>query len=298
VTNPTDSENPRGDLRPYSPKHLSFSQYTSYLRCGKAYELERIEHAPSLPAWWFLGGSTVHEVTEEIDLDFPWILREQDVTIIKKVTTMATITKLDDLVEKQRAKSEIPPESWNSGKNAQYDWWVENAPLMVERWVDWRFSTGWEIAVLDGAPAIEMDFVVQFGGIDFPIKPDRIFRLPSGALAVLDLKTGSSKPKSALQPGTYAEGMALAGLERPQWGYFWDARKGEHSSPIPLDKYTRTYLDAQYGPALTALQTGIFLPNVDDHCRICSVGDACYSNDGSQSSLYDRLDPNYVGDKP
>lgn len=44
--------------------HRSFSQFTSFVRCGKAYELERVVQVPQSPAWWFVGGSAFHEAVE------------------------------------------------------------------------------------------------------------------------------------------------------------------------------------------------------------------------------------------
>ena len=49
--------------------HRSFSAFTSWLRCGKAYELERIVNAPSEPAWWFVGGGAFHAAAEKYLLD-------------------------------------------------------------------------------------------------------------------------------------------------------------------------------------------------------------------------------------
>ena len=48
-------------------KPVSYSAFTSWLKCGKAYQLERIFGVPGLPAWYFVGGSTVHKVTEDFD---------------------------------------------------------------------------------------------------------------------------------------------------------------------------------------------------------------------------------------
>lgn len=45
-------------------KHRSFSSFTSWLRCGKAWQLERDLQAPSEPAWWFVGGSAFHSAAE------------------------------------------------------------------------------------------------------------------------------------------------------------------------------------------------------------------------------------------
>jgi hypothetical protein len=45
-------------------QHRSFSAFTSWLRCGKAFQLEREMKAPSEPAWWFAGGSAFHSAAE------------------------------------------------------------------------------------------------------------------------------------------------------------------------------------------------------------------------------------------
>ena len=45
--------------------HRSFSSLTSWIRCGKAWQLERELQAPSEPAWWFVGGSAFHAAAEK-----------------------------------------------------------------------------------------------------------------------------------------------------------------------------------------------------------------------------------------
>lgn len=44
--------------------HRSFSAFGSWLRCGKAFQLERVLQAPSEPAWYFVGGSAFHTAAE------------------------------------------------------------------------------------------------------------------------------------------------------------------------------------------------------------------------------------------
>jgi len=44
--------------------HRSFSSFASWVRCGKAWELERKLQAPSEPAWWFVGGQAFHSAVE------------------------------------------------------------------------------------------------------------------------------------------------------------------------------------------------------------------------------------------
>ena len=45
--------------------HRSFSSFSSWIRCGKAWELERKLQAPSEPAWYFVGGSAFHIAAEK-----------------------------------------------------------------------------------------------------------------------------------------------------------------------------------------------------------------------------------------
>lgn len=48
----------------------SHSQLSSWLQCGKAYELERILHVPRIPGIWFPAGTACHSTIE-------WWLRKR-----------------------------------------------------------------------------------------------------------------------------------------------------------------------------------------------------------------------------
>jgi hypothetical protein len=49
------------------PDHVSYSSFTTYLDCGWSYVLTRGAKVAEKPAWWFIGGNTVHEATEQLD---------------------------------------------------------------------------------------------------------------------------------------------------------------------------------------------------------------------------------------
>lgn len=49
------------------PLHVSFSQLNAWLRCGKAYQLQRMMGLAEQPAWWSIGGTGVHTATEKYD---------------------------------------------------------------------------------------------------------------------------------------------------------------------------------------------------------------------------------------
>lgn len=288
-------------LFPIELHHLSHSQHTSYLRCPHAYFLERVAKAPAVPAWWFLGGSTVHYVTEmweRLNLSSGGVEIDFD-------TKRITVNVLDDLVEQERIKKNIPYDEWFAAgrwpaKNG-YDWWAENAPIMVQRYIDWRKSTNWEIAFFNDVPGIECDLSVEFDFGLFTGAPDRVFRLPSGQLVVGDVKSGSTLPTSPLQLGTYANMLEMLGHERPAYGTFVmlkkDPKEGEevHTPLVPLDKYTTPYLESLYGATKSCIELGAFSPNPGDACRTCVVQKGCYAYGGELAGLFDPMSPNYQG---
>jgi hypothetical protein len=53
-----------GLLKETTVGHRSFSSFTSWMKCGKAWQLERELKVPSEPAWWFVGGSSFHLAVE------------------------------------------------------------------------------------------------------------------------------------------------------------------------------------------------------------------------------------------
>lgn len=285
--------------REFAPEHLSFSALTSYIRCGKAYELRKLAGVPEHPSWWSIGGSCVHQVTEEYDrLDLELTSAGQIVTMN---VTSETIRTLDELVDDRRQKSPEPPEEWFAGgrhpDKQRYEYWKEQAPQMVQRWIDWRSEHNWKIAEFGGVPAIEFEVKSPIPGLDVPFIGfiDRVMVLPSGDLVVLDLKTGARQVPE-VQLGVYANALEAQGLPRPMYGVYWNARTGKHTPPTPLDKYSSDYVAQHFQQFYTAAKGGTFLPNVyADNCRTCTVQRACYAFGGDLSVQYDPLDPNYVG---
>lgn len=47
--------------------HISYSQFNEYVACSEKYRLTRIVGVVEDPAYWFIGGTAVHEATEAID---------------------------------------------------------------------------------------------------------------------------------------------------------------------------------------------------------------------------------------
>lgn len=297
--------------------HVSHSQLSSWAgRCQKEFFLERIARAPRVPAWWLVGGSAVHEVTEELDrrgLEFGLTSAEQNVTLDIEELFEA---KLNQLVAEEEEKSGVPSADWiAAGFRPKQDgnYWRDKGPGMVSNWLTWRGNTGWEIANFpveltpwkaNEEPGIELalDVTMDIAGKERQVRgaPDRVFELPSGDLVVVDIKTGSNLPATVMQQGLYASLLEREFSVRPRYGTFVKVGPkygGVHTTLAPLAKFDERYFEQLFTAFRKQAETGEFLPNVSDMCNRCGVAGACYAAGGLQSNQYDPLDPEYVGAK-
>lgn len=293
------------------PDHVSHSQLSSWMtRCQKAFQLERIQKAPALPAFWLLGGSAVHEVTEELDrrgLEFGLDPAELNVTLELRELFESNF---DKQIKKAEEASAVPKEDWlAAGFRPKQDeaYWRANGPQMVGNWLTWRARTGWEIAELDeagaacgGVPAIELalDVTSELNSVPRSIlgAPDRVMVLPNGELVVVDVKSGSTTPKTVLQQGLYATMLEREFGVRPRYGTFVKVgvkAGGVHTALTPLEKYDERYFQQLFDAFRAQVETGTFLPNVGDMCDRCGVAASCYAVGGTESDKYDPLNPNY-----
>ena len=176
------------------------------------------------------------------------------------------------------------------GGKRNHQWWLDHGHEMVDKWIAWRTETGWQLwEYQPNQPAIEMELLFTLPG-DIPIKAyiDRVFVLPTGELAVVDLKTGRS-PETGEQLGLYATGLELLGYPRPTWGYYWTPDKG-HGSPINLDGYDATYFGNLFATTITGINNGVFIPKPANACgNWCGVRDWCAAVGGSKAHEVDSL---------
>lgn len=287
------------------PAHVSHSQLTSWAeRCQKEFQLRRLQRAPVVPAWWLVGGLTVHEVTEELDRRGLEFNLTPEVLNSKLEIEELTLTKLNELVSKTESESGVLSSEWfaaGRGKGQGREYWEESAPLMVSNWLTWRTRVGWPIAYFDGEPAIELDLSEVLADLNLTTEVkvvgavDRVFELPNKELVIDDVKSGSSTPKTQMQQGLYATLIQKKYGVRPKYGTFTKVKEdgGVHTPLAPLAKYDERFFSQMFGALRAQLETGTFLPNVGDNCRTCGVQAACYAASGSLSHEYDPLDPNY-----
>lgn len=181
------------------------------------------------------------------------------------------------------------------GGKRGHDWWHDNGPGLVDNYTEWRKRTKWEIwETPDGNPAIELNLNVTLPGDIYVVTYiDRVFVLPSGEIAVVDIKTGRL-PETEEQLGFYATAIELTyGAQyRPQWGYYWDAQKGEHGKPLSLNRWTPALFAAMYRQAIDGINAGSFLPKPANACKNwCGVARYCHVTGGSLAIGVDPLAP-------
>ena len=261
------------------PAHLSVSQYTTYLSCPKQYQLERVYKVPQAPAYYFSGGSAFHEATEVYDRQ-AW---EGTPPTVEATVDLALLI-LEDLYQKGLAQE--PDESkWRRGGRVSKEWpeketiafYRAKMPQWIADYVAWRTRPGAEtwLTLPGGEPAIESSFNVTLGKVPLKGAPDRVCVSAEGLVGVLDLKTGGSKPDSDFQLGVYAVVMEILFDVRPTWGAFYQARDGQTTVPVSLERYDREWLASAFGDVKDATEAGFFPPKLSSRCKTCSVNRYC-----------------------
>lgn len=268
--------------------YVSHSALSTWLQCGWSFYLSRIQKVPEAPAWWFAGGSAVHEATEEYDLlDDPTGF---DPTEAFEKAFLRNF---------QEADNGMP---WRSGGRASKNypnkedraWWMEHGPKMVEGWTTFRKESGYQIwTTPQGVPAIELEMNEKVNGVPVKAILDRLMVAPTGELVIVDIKSGSKEPSGHTQLGIYAIMVEKTFGIRPQLGSYFMARTGELMEPTNLDHFTENRFGQWVKGFEVAVTNNVFIPSVGFMCGTCSVRDACYAVKGKDSHLYPEIQ---VGD--
>lgn len=272
-----------------APPHLSHSQIDTVLKCGEQYRLERIYRAPRTPAWYFIGGSVVHVVTEMIDVGFD-DLNEVTPDWIEN----ACARQFDDLVEDEYFKSGIDPVDWRAGGRGGSEdasWWHVEAPKMVQRWVDFLREGNLKVANIDKKRAVELEFVSHYGGVRFKGGIDRVLLgRDTNERVIVDLKTGRSEPTSPFQLAHYRDALRECHGIDVRWAYYWMARTGKLSKPFDLDLIDDETMTQRVTVAHTLISEGLFTPNPSPLCSSCGVKRWCSAFGGTTFEFEELVD--------
>lgn len=267
------------------PLHLSHSQASELLSCGEKFRLNRVWHVPEVPSWALIGGSAVHEATEQYDMH-------------RLTADVPAPESFDQIFERmtvaEEERHELPRTRFRAAgrrsaawpNKEDQDWWLTNGPLMVDRWASFVTTSGMTVWVTpEGAPAVEVAFELDMPAVNTRVKLaiDRILQDPGGELWIVDIKTGSTTPTYPEQVETYrvAAQRRWPGVDFPN-GAFWDARNGGMGSTFWLTK-DYEWAEYKFGMVKRMRDQGLFIANPGQQCSWCQVKDYCYAQNGKMA---------------
>jgi hypothetical protein len=203
----------------------------------------------------------------------------------------------DEIIEAQAAAP--PGVRWSTAGRTKYSqfgedesWWRKNGPPMVQKYMDWRSRSDWDVWVApNGKPAIELGLMVKFGDVNVKMFLDRVFVTPKGHLIIVDLKSGKRTPESDLQLGFYSAGIQQEFGVEVFGGAYYMAREAKMTDIQTLDLYTPDLLGHYASQMRRAIDNEIFLPKPSMRCRSCGMRDYCATNGGLKAA---RVDPDYA----
>lgn len=205
----------------------------------------------------------------------------------------------EEVANRQKQSPSFTPDQFTAtgrasakyGGKRNTDWWLDNGGQMVQDWIDWRKQTNWDILTIAGKPCVEIELRFVLPGMDMQVLAyiDRVFVLPTGELAVVDLKTGRT-PETPEQLGLYRVGLGLVHNYWPDWGYFWSPGGKGHGQPLDLTMYTPEYFSALFQQAVAGVNAGTFLPQPANSCKNwCGVARYCHAVGGAEAKGHDPL---------
>lgn len=254
----------------------SVSQFGAYADCQERYRLERIAKAPQRPAAWLHHGVAVHEAIEAYERDGRTHTADQ----LKEIF----VTEYRSRIE--RTKLEWPDmDSWLVGGRKKTEADIEDREVQGQLQIDDYLRYAEEHATEWRIVATEVEFTIDLGGVEVFGYIDAIRQYADGSLAVVDLKSGSSVPGSAMQLGVYSHAVAeymgvlptrgiFVKLARPASG----SAKAKPTTELEHDltPWTRDLLGRMFHDMDRSEAKSIFIPNPQDGCqRFCAAAQYC-----------------------
>ena len=239
------------------PKHISYSAFNTWLECGWKYKLTRVEEVHSRHAVWFTGGSAVHKATE---------LYDKEPKLFNYAEDYWNKVWFEQVKEDEERHGDMG--DWEYTKREDMSWWYGEGLWMLERWMDFR-GRGWTPL----GDYIEKTIDLPIGDTILRGAVDRVMTDYDNNKVLLDIKTGASAQRNAVQLGTYAWALEkLYDLKVDKVG-FWDARSG-NVSLWGIDNLSHEKLESMYSTFDKARKHDIFIPNMGN-CGRCEVMSYC-----------------------
>ena len=254
----------------------SVSQTQQYEECGYRYWLQRVQKVPGLPAAWSHHGTAFHAAAEAF---------ERSGRLMGIEEAVQTFSDKYSALTNEALEREPKPDKWLSAGRSGSDDIVHRYALGQEQtaeYVQWANKNQPAIWTLpsDGAPALELYFLVTIGDVQVRGYIDQLITLPDGSVRVRDLKTGTTHSKFQLE--TYAVAMRQQYGLTVNDGDWYFGKKGRLSRPVALTNTTEREVGERYAAMDAGVKAGRFKPNPGYHCRFCDMKHKCpFSTDRS-----------------
>lgn len=253
----------------YDPRlWLSISQLKSVARCGRAFQLERIEKKPSRPACWTVRGTASHDSIET------WEKSGRSIDAVEYLREEAWPKALEETIAKYPDTSQwiLTPrvKSFENDLKLRLNDAVEQVTRYVSRALD--EADLWQVE------ASEIEFKLEPEGEDFIVRGyiDQLIRWSDGDLTIRDLKTGGDSGEANMQLGMYKLGLKQAMGIDVTWADFWYLKLDRGSQPVDLRPYTQEYMVQEFRKLVAIKKQGLYIANPSkDTCKFCGVAEFC-----------------------
>ncbi|MGI5531543.1 RecB family exonuclease [Streptomyces syringium] len=248
----------------------SVSQTQQYEKCGWQYYLQRVQRVVPRPAAWSHQGTAFHSAAEAFELSGRTLQAEEVVEIFSDSYCAAVSESL---------AQEPNTDLWLSangtgGEDIERRYDLGRA--QTARYVEWAQQHQPDIWATPAGPlplAVELEFMVELGGVKVRGFIDQLTVEPDGSLRVRDLKTGSMKSKFQLETYKAAvEQVYDIAVNRGDW---YLAKRGGLSRAVKLDHVTEESVGERFAAMDAGVKRGDFPAQPGFSCRFCDVSHAC-----------------------
>ncbi|MCC3775178.1 PD-(D/E)XK nuclease family protein [Streptomyces sp. UNOB3_S3] len=246
----------------------SVSQTEQYEKCAWRYYLQRVERVTPRPAAWSHHGTAFHAAAEAVERSGRTMTAEEAVALFSELYSAAVNTSLEEEPNTDRwlAAGVTPGED------------IERRYRMGQeqtaRYVAWTQEQQPEIwTTPSGQPALELEFLVELGGVRVRGFIDQVTVEPDHTLRIRDLKTGTTK--SHFQLETYKVAVEQAYDVPVARGDWYLAKNGNLSRPVQLNQVTAEEVGERFAAMDAGVRRGDFPAKPGFQCRFCDVSHAC-----------------------
>ena len=258
--------------------HISYSQYSSYVKCPRAWYLTKIREAEAKQTWYIPIGSAVHTAVEKYLNAEPFDLTDIFYGLVADQM----------LIEPDTSK-------WLAGGPT-------DNPIVEDKALDRANECYYNaLTFLEDIEVYEIEYDASgtLPGLDIPIKAyvDILGEHKKHGPVIIDWKTGSSKPKDNFQLETYealvcqrAEFLKFDVPKVGLWGML--APGASKARPVDLSHVSPKDVGAKYQAVYEKMQAKLYQTNAGYNCRFCFNQENCLLEAGptDRAKYYDRAE--------